>query len=170
MAWQNDYVDVAERLSTFFEKYPEGSIQCEPAEIKIIGDKTFISVVATVFRHEKDLLPSVAQAWEPFPGTTNFTRNSECMNAETSAIGRALALVGLHTKRSIATKQEVANRKAEQEAPAEKRTFAQLLVAINEADKKALPKLAAEIKATVIDEQEIAELRIAFNNRKEKLA
>lgn len=170
MAWQNDYVDVAERLSTFFERYPNGSIQCQPAEVQTIGDKTFISVIAVVYRSPEDTVPAIAQAWEVFPGLTNFTKNSECMNAETSAIGRSLALIGLHTKRSIATKQEVANRKAEQEATPQ-RTFAQLLVALNECDNaKQLQAIAKEIKTTKLNDDEVAELRHVFTERKEQLA
>ena len=46
MAWQNDYVDVATRLQLFYELYPNGVIQCMPAEIKTIGDKQFIAVMA----------------------------------------------------------------------------------------------------------------------------
>ena len=173
--WATDYVDVAERLTTFFERFPEGSIQCQPAEIKTIEGKTFISVIAVVYRNQQDAFPSIAEAWEPFPGTTNFTRNSECMNAGTSAVGRALALVGLHTKRSLATKQEVANRVAEQQEPAKKPAAKKpvdvdtIIKAINDATTKdQLEKLGASIKTHTpeIDPTQLAIIRALFLEKK----
>lgn len=173
--WQTDYVDVAERLTTFFERFPTGSIQCQPAEIKTIGDKTFISVIAVVYRSPEDQLPAIAEAWEPFPGTTNFTRNSEAMNAGTSAVGRSLALIGLHTKRSLATKQEVQNRVAEQTEPVKKPAAKKpvdvdkILKAINNATTiEQLNKLGEAIKshADEIEPVQLAVLRELFATKK----
>ena len=111
----NDYVEVAERISQFFAKYPEGSIRCGDATVVTIDGRAFISVVAEAYRTAADRRPSRAQAWEPFPGKTSFTKDSEAMNAETSAVGRALANLGIATKRSIATKEDVARRRAERD-------------------------------------------------------
>ena len=112
----NDYVEVAERVSLFFQKYPNGSIQADPAKVVIVGERTFITVVVRAYRTADDTRPGIAQAWEAFPGKTNFTRDSEAMNAETSAVGRALGLLGIASKRSIATKEDVQRRQAEQAA------------------------------------------------------
>jgi hypothetical protein len=112
----NDYVEVAERVSLFFKRYPEGSIQADEAKIVTIGERTFITVVARAYRTADDERPGVAQAWETFPGKTNFTRDSEAMNAETSAIGRCLGVLGIASKRSIATKDDVQRRQADQAA------------------------------------------------------
>lgn len=114
----NDYIDVAQRVNEFFRRYPEASIQCDPAAVQVIGDRAFISVIARAYRTPDDERPGIAQAWEPFPGKTNFTRDSEAMNAETSAIGRALAALGVETKRSMATKNDVERRRAEAAAAA----------------------------------------------------
>ena len=116
MSFANDYVEVAERVSVFFERYPEGSIQADEAKIVTIGERTFITVIARAYRTPDDERPGVAQAWETFPGKTNFTRDSEAMNAETSAIGRCLGVLGIASKRSIATKEDVQRRQAEQAA------------------------------------------------------
>jgi hypothetical protein len=110
----NDYVEVAERVSKFFDKYPDGSIQADEAKIVVIGERSFITVRAYAYRNPEDPRPGVAQAWEPYPGKTSFTRDSEAMNAETSAVGRALGLLGIASKRSIATKEDVQRRRAEQ--------------------------------------------------------
>ena len=116
MSFANDYVEVAERVSLFFKKYPEGSIQADEAKIVTIGERTFITVIARAYRTPNDERPGVAQAWETFPGKTNFTRDSEAMNAETSAIGRCLGVLGIASKRSIATKEDVQRRQADQAA------------------------------------------------------
>ena len=116
MSFANDYVEVAERVSLFFQKYPNGSIQADPAKVVIVGERTFITVVVRAYRTADDTRPGIAQAWEAFPGKTNFTRDSEAMNAETSAVGRALGLLGIASKRSIATKEDVQRRQAEQAA------------------------------------------------------
>jgi hypothetical protein len=111
-----DYVEVAERVSKFFEAYPNGSIQNSEARLVHAGDKVFVAVTATAYRTPDDDRPGVAQAWEPFPGTTPYTRNSEAMNAETSAVGRALAMLGIATKRSIATRDEINRREQDRAA------------------------------------------------------
>src|SRR5205823_6134471 len=50
-------------------------------------------------------------AWEPFPGPTPFTKDSELMNAETSAWGRAIVAVGIVAKgEKVASRSEVAAR------------------------------------------------------------
>lgn len=128
--WAADYVDVPTRLAAFFDSYPNGTIQAQPAEIKTIGDKTFIAVIAAAYRTPDDDRPAIAQAWEPFPGKTPYTRDSEAMNAETSAVGRALGLMGFHAKKSIATAEEVRNRQAERDEPRGLLDFASLAGAI----------------------------------------
>lgn len=118
-----DYVDVAERIRIFREAHPQGSLQpydpAEPFKIVAVGDRQFIVYTACAFRTPDDPRPGIAVAWEPAVGRTNFTRDSELMNAETSAWGRAiLAALAADSKR-IASANEVRNRRADQdEAPA----------------------------------------------------
>src|SRR4051794_2047121 len=104
------YVDVATRIQAFFEKYPEGVLRREDVEIREIGDRTFIVYKALAYRTPQDELPGQGTAWEPFPGPTPFTKDSELMNAETSAWGRALAALGFEVHSGIATQQDVAAR------------------------------------------------------------
>ena len=56
------------------------------------------------WRDPDDKLPAVAFCWEPFPGTTPYTRDSEQMNAATSALGRLVAIMlpGAFTKQASA--------------------------------------------------------------------
>jgi hypothetical protein len=117
----SDYVDVAERIRVFKAQYPEGSLQPwnpdKPYEIVQVGDRLFIVYTAAAYRTPDDPRPGIAVAWEPAFGKTNFTKDSELMNAETSAWGRAiLATLAADSKR-IASSNEVRNRRADQEAP-----------------------------------------------------
>lgn len=121
MAWNaDDYIDVATRIAEFRETYPDGSLQpaniAKPYEIVTVEGATFIVYVAAAYRTQDDKRPGVGAAWEPVPGKTNFTRNSELMNAETSAWGRAIvAVLAADSKKGIASKQEVRNRQEERE-------------------------------------------------------
>lgn len=104
MAFADDYLDVAARLRLFKDKHPDGSLQPvnpeRPIEVMTVGDKVFLAYAAAAYRTPDDVRPGIGIAWEPFPGTTNFTRNSEAMNAESSAWGRAIvAALAADTKK-----------------------------------------------------------------------
>lgn len=112
------YVDVAERLTELREKHPEASVQpadpSVPYRIEDVGGQTFIVVVAACYRTADDPRPGVGMAWEPFPGKTPYTKDSELQNAETSAWGRAIvAALAADTRRGVSSAQEVRNRQAE---------------------------------------------------------
>lgn len=118
-----NYVDVAERIGVFREKYPTGSLQpadpTEPVKVRQIGDKTFLEYTAVAYRTPDDERPGIGVAWEPFPGRTPYTKDSEAMVAETSAWGRAIvAVLAADTKRGIASADEV--RAANERKPAPK--------------------------------------------------
>jgi len=111
-----DYVDVPTRFRLALDKWPDLRVVETPAEVVTIGDRTFISVTVKVYRDLLDLLPCVATAWEPFPGTTPYVRNSEMMNCSTSALGRALGMMIPFGK--MASFEEVQNRQEDTPAPA----------------------------------------------------
>jgi len=110
-----DYVDVAERIRGFKELYPDGSLQnVGDPKLMVVGERTFIVYCAAAYRTPDDQRPGIGWAWEPVPGPTPFTRDSELMNAETSAWGRAIVALGFDTKK-IASPEEVRNRQTEGE-------------------------------------------------------
>lgn len=128
MAIDPSYNEVATRIIEARKKYPEGGFQpldlANPYKFETVGDKTFVVYTAAFYRTPDDPRPGVGVAWEAFPGTTNFTRNSELMNAETSAWGRALvAAFAADTKKGIATSIDVRNRDAERQAPREEQRW-----------------------------------------------
>lgn len=121
MAFAADYVDVAQRIREFRDKHPEGSLR--PADIdrpywveNIEGVGLRLVYVAAAYRYPEDPTPGIGMAWEPLPGRTPYTKDSELMVAETSAWGRAIvaALAG-DTKKSVASADEVKARQPHDE-------------------------------------------------------
>jgi hypothetical protein len=111
------YIDVAERIQRFYEQHPEGSLRSDWS-ICTPGDRVFIVCTAEAFRTPDDKVPGIGIAWEPFPGPTNFTKDSELQNAQTSAWGRAIVACGFLSKEEgIASAQDVQNRRAADEQP-----------------------------------------------------
>lgn len=113
-----DYNTVPERISEFKEKHPDGSLrpldESRPFWVETIGERTFICYAAAAWRSPDDTAPGVGMAWEPFPGRTPYTRDSELQNAETSAWGRAIvATLAADAKKSIASRDEIENRRRE---------------------------------------------------------
>lgn len=109
----DDYVDVAARIASFKESFPEGSLQSEIVK----HTDTEVVVKAYAYRTQDDPRPGIGHAREVVPGRTPFTKDSEVMVAETSAWGRAIAALGFEVRKGIATREEVQAAQARQEAP-----------------------------------------------------
>ena len=114
------YNDVASRMAEFFTKHPDGTLQpadpASPFRVETVGDKSFVVYTAAAYRSPDDPRPGIGIAWEPFPGRTPYTKDSEVMNAETSAWGRAILAVGAaDTRKGVASREEVRNRQADRE-------------------------------------------------------
>ena len=106
----DDYVDVAQRIQDFYERFPDGRLVMGSAPtVQEIAGKPFVWYHAQAYRDPDDPLPGDGWAAEPVPGPTQFTRDSELMNAETAAWGRAIVALGFSTKK-IASAQEVKAR------------------------------------------------------------
>lgn len=125
----SDYNTVAERIAEFRQKHPEGSLQTikyelievpvytkdkESGEISKSAVRVYLACTAAAYRTPDDVRPGIATAWEPIPGPTQFTRDSELQNSETAAFGRAIvAALAADTRKGIASREEVQARKAE---------------------------------------------------------
>lgn len=107
----DEYVDVSERIRQFAEKFPEGSLQ---SEIEFVSGGVLCKAFA--YRTAADERPGIGHAFEPIPGKTPYTRDSETMNAETSAWGRAIVALGFETKK-IASANEVRARQGSGAGP-----------------------------------------------------
>ena len=113
------YKDVPARIADFKAKHPDGSLQpydpARPFEIVTVGDRTFIAYTAAAYRSPEDPRPGIGVAWEPWPGRTPYTKDSELQNAETSAWGRAIVAALASESKTIASAEDVRNRQAERE-------------------------------------------------------
>ena len=109
------YVDVAQRIRQLRQKHPEAVLRpadpANPFRIVDIGGREFIVYTAACYRTPDDPMPAIACAAEPVLGRTNFTRDSELMNAETSAWGRAIMAALAVDEPQIASREEVQNRR-----------------------------------------------------------
>ena len=106
----DDYIQVNERIEKFYEKYPEGSIQ---TEIVSNGNGEVI-IKAYAYRNSEDKHPTTGHAMEK-EGSSFINKTSHIENCETSAVGRALAMMGFEIKKSVASREEVANAKLNQD-------------------------------------------------------
>ena len=158
-----DYIDVAARIVEFRTKHPDGSLQQVSLDFKEVAGKWWVIYTAAAYRAPDDERPGIGTAWEPVPGKTNFTRDSELQNAETAAWGRAIvAALAADTKRGIASAQEVRNRRADQDAP-EESPFDPAIEELNAAK--------AEVKAAweaTRGEFVMAEVELAYSNDYER--
>lgn len=117
-----DYIDVATRIVEFREKYPEGRLRQKDVQFVDFAGKSWVVYTAEAWRTPDDPAPAHGTAWEPVPGPTQFTRDSELQNAETAAWGRAMvAALAVDTRKGIASSEEVRNR---QQAPMKDRIAA----------------------------------------------
>lgn len=108
----SNYTTVNERIITFYDRYPKGIISTHPGKIVEIGSSIFISVIAEVYT-APDSAAITAEAWEPFPGKTPYTRDSELMNCASSAIGRALMQLSIGIDKAGASREEVEARRTD---------------------------------------------------------
>jgi len=97
-----EYVEVNERIRAFRELYPNGSILTDMLtnengvcvfKVQVINDG---QILATGHAYEKE-------------GSTFINKTSYIENCETSAIGRALGILGIGIDTSIASAEEVTN-------------------------------------------------------------
>ena len=104
-----DYVEVNVRIMKFYEKYPEGRIITELVKWE---DDTIV-MKATAYRDDKDIPASTGYAYEK-EGSSFINKTSALENCETSAVGRCLAILGFEIKKSVASREEVANAQLQQ--------------------------------------------------------
>lgn len=118
-----DYNEVSSRIQEFREKHPDGSLQQVSMTFETVGGRDWVVYTAAAYRDPDDPRPGIGTAWEPIPGKTQFTKDSEVQNAETAAWGRALIAVGAaDARKGIASRDEMQARHAEQDEAKKPRT------------------------------------------------
>ena len=100
-----DYVPVAERLERFYERYPDGRITTAIVQHDL--ETGFVLMRAEVFRSPDDAQPAATGHAFEVRGESYVNKTSYIENAETSSVGRALAMLGFEVKRGIASREEL---------------------------------------------------------------
>ena len=86
-----EYVEVNERIRHFRENYPEGSIVTE-----LVSNNNGMCVFKAII-YNMDQVVATGHAYEK-EGSTFINKTSYIENCETSAIGRALGILGIGTR------------------------------------------------------------------------
>ncbi len=103
-----DYIEVNQRILAFWELYPNGRITTE----LLADDGKRCTFKATVYDGEN--LLATGHSFE-FQGAGMVNKTSYVENCETSAVGRALGMLGIGVTESIASADEVQAAIAHQE-------------------------------------------------------
>ena len=118
-----DYAEVNQRIKVFRMLYPEGFIRTELISLQDgmvifkaeVGVKETNSLTAT---GEYEQVMATGHAYEK-ESSSQINRTSFIENCETSAVGRALGMLGIGIDTSIASAEEVANAIYQQESKKE---------------------------------------------------
>ncbi len=106
-----DYIEVKDRVSLFWEKYPNGRIESEIVR----WEEPTIAMKSCVYKSVEDTNPAATgHAYEKI-GEGFVNKGSALENCETSAVGRALAILGFEISKSIASRNEMENIPATKE-------------------------------------------------------
>lgn len=109
-----DYVLVSDRIKAFNENYPNGSIKTtmlsEPAD-------TMVVIQATVTPDHKNPDRQFTGYSQAKWGEGAVNRTSALENAETSAVGRALGMMGIGVLDSVASADEMVKAQATEVKP-----------------------------------------------------
>ncbi len=110
-----NYVPVAERLEKFYERFPDGRVMTQIVEHN--QAEGFVLMRAEVYRTPDDAVPAATGHAYEVRGESYVNKSSYIENAETSAVGRALALLGFEVKRGLASREEMEKVARVQTAP-----------------------------------------------------
>ncbi|HEX7177007.1 MAG TPA: hypothetical protein VF240_17245 [Pyrinomonadaceae bacterium] len=152
----DNYVTVAERVAAFYQTYPQGRINTQI--IQHDTETGFILMRAEIYRSTDDASPSATGHAFEVRSESYVNKTSYIENAETSSVGRALALLGFEVRRGIASREEMdktarmqpPERAPVERAPAEKPSPSADKAATRAAAPKAEEEPPADINAEIL--------------------
>ena len=152
----DNYVTVAERVAAFYQTYPQGRINTQIVQHDT--ESGFILMRAEIYRSTDDASPSATGHAFEVRSESYVNKTSYIENAETSSVGRALALLGFEVRRGIASREEMdktarmqpPDRASAERAPAEKPSPAPDRAATRPAPRKADDEPPADINAEIL--------------------
>lgn len=169
----DDYIDVAARIAEFRDKHPKGSLQQVALDFREVNGGWWVVYTAAAYRYPEDERPGHGTAWEPVPGRTPYTKDSEVQNAETAAWGRAIvAALAADTKKGVASADEVRSAQARREsAQAPPPPSAdQLITAAQKADTNDELTQIARTAVAVLAADDLAVVKDVVTTRRAELA
>ena len=104
------YVEVNVRIDQFWEKYPDGRI----STTLLKWEDGVVMMRADIYKHLEDERPAATGHAYEKEGSTYINKTSAVENCETSAVGRALGIMGFEIKKAVASREEVQNAQAQQ--------------------------------------------------------
>jgi hypothetical protein len=138
------YAEVNERIKAFRMLFPNGTISTD-----IVSLEDGVCVMKAIAMNEAGCILATGYAYEK-EGSTFINKTSYIENAETSAVGRCLGMLGIGIDTSIASYEEVTNAMEQQEQMTEQ--------------PQAKPKKAKKQDKEQQDDPEISERRQAYND------
>lgn len=147
----SDYEPVADRISKFWAKYPNGRIITRIVELNATG----VIVEASIFTDRDDTRPAAVDHAHETIGGKGVNVSSWLENACTSSIGRSLATLNFASSKQRASREEMAKVNRTRNWLAE----AEVLAASKDIEKlRAFWQIAAKAGATEDVLNEIAAL------------
>ncbi|MCX7001878.1 MAG: hypothetical protein NTV22_01230 [bacterium] len=144
------YVEVAERIKAFRQLHPQWSI-----ETAILSNADGVVLMQAMVKDESGRIIATGHAFEK-QDSNYVNRTSYIENCETSAVGRALGILGIGVDTAIASAEEVATAQANQPPqPGEARNGAGASLD-TVLDRKAKIKLLQELVGHLTTEQKAA--------------
>src|ERR687886_150688 len=110
----DSYITVHERIEKFYATWPLGRILTTVVEHD--REAGFVLVRAEVYREPDDALPAATGHAYELRSAGHVQQGSYVEVGETSAVGRALALLGFEVKRGVASREEVERGGKKQQA------------------------------------------------------
>lgn len=160
----DEYQDVDTRIHVFYEKHPKGRVI---TDLVAYSERQFL-VKAYVYRDAADSEPAATGYAEEIVGTSLVNKTSALENCETSAVGRALANLGLSPKGARPSLEEM--EKAERAAKENAAALDAAKRAMRSADDmENLDKAAQDAKRLRMSDPERAALRRIYLDRKAQL-
>jgi hypothetical protein len=95
MSFLDNYEPVADRISKFWDKYPNGRLH---TEIVLINE-TEIVIKASAYTDRDDPRPAAIDFAQETRGSSNINKQSFIENCSTSALGRVLATLNFQPKK-----------------------------------------------------------------------
>ena len=121
----DEYITVHERIEKFYAKWPTGRILTSVVEHN--AETGFVLIRAEIYREQDDTMPAATGHAYELRSAGHVQAGSYVEVGETSAVGRALALLGFEVRRGVASREEIergakkrqaAARPTEKSAPA----------------------------------------------------